>query len=303
MTTALLRPDAPTQLTLGLAQRWNRGRESYRKDRDTINPRIHGAEALDREDARRFLVAHHYAGEDSYPATQVEVGMFRATGLGAPQLVGAAVLGIPSSGSSITRWTGLAPDEGVVLQRFALLDHVEAFGETWFLSRVFNILRERLPTVKAVVSYSDPVARVNAQGIEYKPGHIGHIYKAFSGCYRGRTRRDDTYLAPGGEVMAPRSMSKLRNSERGRGGVERRLLKYGAPPRLAGELDRAYAYRLVEEGFLRRLRRPGNHVYTWPLVYGGERRRLVASWKILPPPTEPDDLVLGPADWPPARAA
>jgi hypothetical protein len=178
------------------------------------------------------------------------------------------------------------------------VDEVEAYGETWFLSRAFDALRVRLPQAKAVLSYSDPVARADRAGLVYKPGHIGHIYKAFSGCYRGRTRRDDTYLVPTGEVIAPRSMSKLRNSERGRGGTERRLVAHGAPPRQPGEPDRAYAYRLVEVGFLRRLRRPGNHVYTWPLVTGGARRRLLATWKLKPRPTEPDDLVLGPAPWP-----
>jgi hypothetical protein len=286
-----------------LAQRWTRGHESYRTDRDTIDPRRHGAEALDELDAKRFLVAHHYAGSDSYPATQLRVGLFRATGLGAPRLVGAAVFGVPSSDASITKWTGLPAGEGIVLQRLALLDEVEAYGETWFLSRAFECLRERLPGVKAVVSYSDPVARVNVHGVEYKPGHIGHIYKAFSGCYRGRTRRDDTYLTPGAEIIAPRSMSKLRNSERGRAGVERKLLKLGAPARAAGEDDRAYAYRLVGAGWLRRLRRPGNHVYTWPLVTGAERRRLLATWDLKPRPTAPDEFVLGPVGWQPEAAA
>lgn len=286
-----------------VAQRWTRGRESYRTDRDTIDPSRHGAEEIDELDAKRFLVAHHYAGADSYPATQLRVGLFRATGLGAARLVGAAVFGVPQHDASLVKWTGLPAENGILLQRLALLDEVEAYGETWFLSRAFDAIRERLPQVKAVVSYSDPVARVNGQGVEYKPGHIGHIYKAFSGCYRGRTRRDDTYLTPAADVIAPRSMSKLRNSERSRAGVERKLLRLGAPPRAAGESDRDYAYRLVRCGWLRRLRRPGNHVYTWPLVYGAERRRLLAAWPLKPRPTAPDEFVLGPAEWAPEVAA
>lgn len=285
------------------AQRWNRGREYYRTDRDTIDPRRHGAEEIAELDARRFLVAHHYAGSDSYPATQLRVGLFRSTGLGAPRLVGAAVFGVPQAGASITRWTGLPAEHGVVLQRLALLDEVEAYGETWFLSRAFDAVRARLPLVQAVLTYADPVARVNAAGVEYKPGHIGHIYKAFSGCYLGTTRRDDTYLTPGAVVLAPRSVSKLRNSERGRGGVEARLLRLGAPARAPGEADRDYALRLVRCGWLRRLRRPGNHAYAWPLVHGGARRRLLATWKLRPPPTEAEDFVLGPAPWQPEGAA
>src|SRR5512135_1226147 len=98
----------------GVAQRWNHGRESYRTDRDTIDPRRHGVEELDELEAKRFLVAHHYAGSESYPATQCRVGLYRASGLGAPRLVGAAVFGIPQHSAALVKWTGLPAEQAVV---------------------------------------------------------------------------------------------------------------------------------------------------------------------------------------------
>jgi hypothetical protein len=286
-------------------QRWTKGRESYRDDRLVIDPNRHGVELIDELDAKRFLVRNHYAGSESYPATELRIGLYRADGLGSPRLVGALVFAEPQSKGAIPKWTGLEERQGTTLARLALLDEVEANGETWFLRRAFRLLQERIPDVRAVVSYSDPVARVNAQGVRYKPGHIGRIYKAHNGLYRGTTKRDDCYLLPDGQVFAPRSLSKLRNSERGAAGVERKLRKLGAPPRLVGESDRDYVYRLVRgDLFLRRRRRPGNHVYTWPILPLGlsemqasrMRRQLTATWTVKPAPTEPDELVLGPVD-------
>lgn len=285
-------------------QRWTKGRESYRDDRLVIDPDRHGVEEIDELDAKRFLVRNHYAGSESYPATQLRVGLYRADGLGVTRMVGALVFGVPQSKGAIPKWTGLGERQATTLARLALLDEVEANGETWFLRRAFRILQERLPDVRGVISYSDPVARLNGAGVEYKPGHIGRIYKAHNGMYRGTTRRDDCYLLPDGQVFAPRSLSKLRNSESRAPGVERKLLKLGAPPRLPGESDRAYAYRLVRDDlFLRRRRRPGNHVYTWPILPLGlsdmqatrMRRQLTAGWKVKPAPTEPSEFVLGPA--------
>ncbi len=150
--------------------------------------------------------------------------------------------------------------------------------------------------MRVVLSYSDPVARADGEGRIYKPGHIGRIYRAHNGIYLGRTRRDDTYLLPSGEIIAPRSMSKLRNSERGGKRLEEKLVAKGAPARLPGESDREYAYRLVRDDlFVRRRRRPGNHVYAWPLTHDRrERRLLLAQWTPKPPPTEPDPVILGP---------
>lgn len=287
-------------MTTDPCQRWHRKREFYEAGAAPINARRYGVELISEDQARDFLQTHHYAGADSYPATQVRVGLFRCTGYTSPELVGAMVFGIPSSSASFAKWTpGLPTEKGTVLQRLAIVPGVEANGETWFLGRAFEALRSELPQVRVVLSYSDPVPRMNEQGVEYKPGHIGRIYQAHNGVYLGTTARDDTYLLPSGEIIAPRSMSKLRNSERGGARLEQKLLEKGAPARLPGESDRDYAYRLVRgDLFLRRRRRPGNHVYAWPVVEARSvRQELVNLWDPKPYPKLTSDFTLGPASF------
>ncbi|MEV5012063.1 hypothetical protein [Streptomyces sp. NPDC055692] len=46
--------------------------------------------------------------------------------------------------------------------------------------------------------------------------------------YLGKTRPRRLTMLPDGSVLHDRAMSKVRNGERGRGGVERRLVALGA---------------------------------------------------------------------------
>ncbi len=70
---------------------------------------------------------------------------------------------------------------------------------------------------------------------------------------------------PSGSVANERSLSKLRNGERGAEGVERDLRMQGAPKRLFAESGRQWVQRLVDEGFLRKVPHPGNLTYSWAL--------------------------------------
>lgn len=298
-----------------VCQRFEKKRELYRPAGEPIDTSKYGVELISETRAREFITANHYAGSHSYPSTSMRVGLYRWTGV-EKQLVGAMVFGTGQQDAAIAKWTpGLTKEKGAVLQRLVLLHDVPANGETWFLRGAFEALRSELPDVRVVISYSDPVPRVNEQGIQYKPGHIGTIYKAHNGCYLGMTARDDVYILPNGETFSNRSLSKLRNSESRMDGVEAALLELGAPPRRPGESDRAYAYRLVgevppagradrrasrktgEPEFLRRRRRPGNHVYAWPVVESRSvRQELIGIWNPKPYPTEPcRDFVIGPA--------
>jgi hypothetical protein len=70
-------------------------------------------------------------------------------------------------------------------------------------------------------------------------------------------------------------MSKVRNGERGAGGVERRLIALGARPRVEGEPGRAWLEEALHAVGARVVSHGGNHRYA---AYIGPRtgRRLTA---------------------------
>jgi hypothetical protein len=256
-------------------QRWRERRASYRPAGEPIDPTRYGVELLDREDdAKAFVVQQHYSG--SFPAARVRVGLFRSRTFFAPELVGVAVFSVPMSQAVIPRWLGVEPDAGVELGRLVLLDDVPGNGETWFLARAFRLLRAKVPTLEGVVSFSDPLERRTAAGELVKPGHVGVIYQAFGGRYRGRTNRQTILLAPDGRVVSNRALSKVRTGDRGRDYAERELVALGAPRRALHEDGAAWVERCLRQAPWRRFRHPGNHAYVWRLnealdVYGPDQ--------------------------------
>lgn len=274
MTTT---PTAPSlDLLNARCQRWRDRRDFYRDPESQIDATRYGVEALDEATAKAFVTSHHYSG--SYPAARSRVGLYRSTPFRKAELVGVAVFSVPMHGRVIPKWTGQAKENGVELGRLVLLDDVEGNGETWFLSRAFQVLQDELPEVKAVVSFSDPLPRVDEDGELVKPGHYGTIYQAANARYVGRCHPSTLILAPNGEVVSKRSLSKLRNGERGAGHVYENLRALGAPRRLPGESDRAYAKRAVAD--FRRVRHHGNLAYTFALGSKSERR---AARRAMPP--------------------
>ena len=146
-------------------QRWRERRATYRAAPELFDPRQHVVELVEEQPAKAFVVGHHYSG--TYPAARLRAGLFRGR-----RLVGVAVFGEPAQSATLSRWAPGARD-GVVLSRFVLLDEVEANAETWFLSRAFKALRAEKPDLDAVVSYSDPLRRVDTTGRVVLPGHVG----------------------------------------------------------------------------------------------------------------------------------
>lgn len=259
-------------------QRWRERTDRWVPSRSVIDPARFGVEPIDSDAvARAFVVQHHYAA--SYPAARARVGLYRVAPFRGPELVGVAVFAEPAQVATVPCWAGVPPAEGVVLGRFVLLDEVAGNGETWFLRRAFAALREIKPEVRAVVSYSDPLPRRTAGGAEIMPGHVGTIYQAHNGVYRGRSSRETLHFAPSGEVLARRTLSKLRTGERGgdwHAYSYEQLRAHGAPARRPGESGREYVVRALREGPFRRVRHPGNHVYVWGLDRDA-RRALPAS--------------------------
>jgi len=253
-------------------QRWRDQRSSFVPPSELFDPSRYGAEPIDSDNvARAFVQQHHYSG--SYPAARCRVGLYHKPAFQAPVLVGVAVFSVPAQQAVIPKWTGQEPSRGVELGRFVLLDDVRFNGETWFLARAFELLRQQIPAVRAVVSYSDPVRRRTSEGEIVLPGHVGRIYQAHNGVYMGRSKRRTLILAPDGRVVSPRAVSKLRNGERGQDYAERQIVGMGAPTRRRHESRRAWVNRvLADPSLFRKFRHPGNHCYTWGLCRSARRR-------------------------------
>jgi hypothetical protein len=262
-----------------LEQRWRDRRDSFRQRGDRFDPSAFRVEVISGDrTARAFVEQHHYSG--SYPAARCRVGLYREqAGWFRPELVGVAVFSVPMAQSVIPKWAGVQAAEGVELGRFVLLDEVGFNGESWFLARALRALHAEIPTVRAVVSFSDPLPRQTSAGIVVTPGHVGTIYQALNASYRGRTEGRSHYMTAEGRFLSPRAISKIRGGEAGWEYATRDLTASGAPPRLPGEEPAAWLARVLP--LFSRVAHPGNHAYTWTI---GARGRIGAPPSVLPYP-------------------
>lgn len=174
--------------------------------------------------------------------------------------------------ATIPKYTGLPSQAGIELGRFVLLDHVPANAESFFLARAFTLLHQTLPTIQSVLAYADPVPRVLPDGTIMTPGHLGTIYQATNAHYMGRSKARTLILTPQGTVLSERTLSKLRNEDRGAAGAYALLRHSGCQSRRPFE-DSASYVRLAT-AHLARLRHPGNHAYVWPIGSPGTRRQI-----------------------------
>lgn len=234
-------------------QRWRRKRTSYRPAGEVIRTGDYEVAAIPQDAvARAFVQRHHYSA--SYPAARWRFGLYRAQAL-----VGVAVFSHPCNDAVLTSVFPGAATDAVELGRLVLLDDVPGNGETWFLARCFDLLRDE---VRGVVSFSDPVVRCSADGRRVFPGHVGTIYQAHNAAYLGRGKRRTLRLLPDGTVMSDRAISKIRSGDQGWRYSASILEAHGAEP-LAGD-RRAWLARWLP-ALTRPLRHPGNHKYTWGL--------------------------------------
>lgn len=176
-----------TQLPLVTdCQRWNNRRASYRPAGELFDPRRAAVEPIEESAAKAFTLKHHYSA--SYPAARFRAGLFVKQPFQRAQLCGVGVFSVPMNQNVIPHYfSGLAPNEGVEIGRFCLLDSVAANGESWALARMKRLLRTALPAVRAVIAYCDPLERRDVDGTLTKRGHVGTIYKATNSTYRGRS--------------------------------------------------------------------------------------------------------------------
>lgn len=243
-------------------QRWHHKRVSYRPAGEIFDPRRASVEPIEERDAKSFVEQHHYSA--SYPAARFRAGVFVKEPFQKERLAGVGVFSVPMNQKVIPAYfEGLAPCEGVELGRYVLSDCLAANAESWSLARMKKLLREALPDVRGIIAYSDPVERRNEHGDLVKRGHVGTIYKATNAAYRGRSSPRTLWLAPNGACLADRMLSKVRLSETGERYAMERLAALGAPRRQLHEDGAAYVKRLKDEQWLRPVRHPGNHAFTW----------------------------------------
>lgn len=253
-------------MIVGSVQRWRSRQGSYRPLGEPINHRAYEvAPIVGDGDAKAFVVRHHYSG--SYPAARVRIGLYRAS-----ELVGVAVFSVPANALALDPAPGDRHSRAE-LGRFVLLDDVPSNGESWFLARCFEILRRTGYT--GIVSFSDPVARLSADGSQVFPGHIGTIYQATNAIYLGRSRPAKVLLLPDGSLIHPRALAKIRKRDQGWRYAAALLEAHGAAP--LGEvadpcvwLDR-WLPRLT-----RRMSHGGNCKYAWAL-HKRDRKHLPPS--------------------------
>ena len=246
-------------------QRWTQRVDSYRPAGEVIVTAEYDVAEISDRVSKAFVVEHHYSRE--YPAGRFDFGLFRRG-----RLVGVAVFSVPMNAKTITNIFPGNPRDGAELGRFVLLDEVPGNGETFFLARAFELLREK--EIRGVVSFSDPQPRRSADGRLVLPGHVGTIYQAFNGVYLGRSTARIQRLLPDGTVFSDRAASKVRNLERNWRGPVEKLLRFGADP--FDPADPATWLREQLDRLTRRVHHAGNHRYAWAVD-----RRLRSSLETL----------------------
>src|SRR5262249_32260407 len=121
--------------------------------------------------------------------------------------------------------------------------------------------------LRGVLSFSDPVPRMTADGRLVFPGHIGTVYQAGNGAYLGRGTPTPLFLFSDGTTFSKRAISKIRNAEQGRDYACRQLMEFGAddPRETVGSLYKSYSGWLDHwlPLLTRKVRHPGNHRYAW----------------------------------------
>lgn len=248
------------------SQRWRDRRDAYVPNTSLIDASEYGVEIVPCMGvAKPFVLEHHYSG--SFPASRLSVGLFRRTGVAPSRLVGVATFSQPMNNACVPNHTGL-PDHrlGAELGRLVLLDEVAGNGETWFLSRAFRALRREKPTIEAVISYADPMIRIDADGRTIKPGHVGQVYAVMGAAYRGRATARSETMTPDGQVFSDRDLSKIRTGETGCRYATEEMMSRGARRPRRDEDPRAWLKALYDEGFLSKRRNPGNHAYSFELT-------------------------------------
>jgi hypothetical protein len=242
-------------MNTNVVQRWRERRGSYRPAGETINTCEYEVAALDKEEAKAFVLRHHYL--QCFPAQRRCFGLYWWG-----RLVGVAVFSQPMRKEVLKGLPG-APEESMALGRLVLLDEVRANAESWFIARCFELLRGE--GFVGVASFSDPFRYTTTTGTVLSPGHVGTIYQATNGVYRGRSRADYIHLLPNGRNFQNDSMTKVRHLKEGWRYSAQLLVDFGAPMLDPKKDDPKVWLATWLPRICRKEKHPGNHKYLWAL--------------------------------------
>ena len=247
-------------------QRWRNRRCRWIPNATEIDPKSLAVDVISTtEQAAPFVLAHHYSG--SMPVARLSVGLF-ANGRGRrSELVGVCVFSHPVNDASVPKTAGLSnPRSACDLGRLVVDQSQGGNAETFLVSRAFRLLRREKPEILSVISYADPVRRVDALGNTILPGHVGGVYAVMAARYTGRSSARTDLLMPDGRPISSRAISKIRNAECGQRYAMESLIRAGARPPRISESRADWLANLERCGFLRRSRHPGCHAYLFPLT-------------------------------------
>lgn len=256
------------QLDLDLiTQRQTSGRSSYIPARPYFDRSHYTVEPIENETvAKPFILKHHYAS--SFPVAISSFGLFdtRAEAQGR-RLVGVCTFAVPMNTSRQILKLLRPEEKPCELSRLVLTEDVLANAETFFVKQAIRQLRDlkrtatNTPRHPLITSFSDPQPRSDKNGNIHFRGHYGCIYQAANSLYLGRGTARTLWLAPTGQSIVARTLSKIVNDESGAAGAYQGLINLGAFQKNPFETPRNWIARLRESGFLRPLRHAGNHAY------------------------------------------
>jgi hypothetical protein len=244
-------------------KRWEDGAQRWVKPPVLFDPRGYTVDVIARDRSRAYIEREHYSR--SFPAERLSIGLFNA----ALELVGVAVFSEPMHPAVLPKWTGNGSDSAAELGRFVCSPSVQFNGESWFLSRAFEIAREERG-FHAILSFADPFGLTDISGRITKPQHWGTIYQASNALFAGRGSPRSQVVAPNGREISLRSISKVRNGERGWRYALDQLIRAGAPAYREGESVRQWLERTLR--MFRRVRHTGNLAYVFGLTRGAKRQ-------------------------------
>ena len=272
------------------AQRWLLGQDIRRPAGEPIKTSAYDVVPIATiAEAAEFVRTHHYAGYAS--STAHRFGLYLRG-----ELAGVALFGPPASTNAHHAVWGDLLDQiqAVTLGRLVLLDSVPGNGESWFVARCFDHLRDR--GVLGVESCADPEPRHSDTGETVFRGHLGTIYCALNGRYVGKTNDSTLRLFPDGTCLSNRSAGKLVRGERGDTHPVAQLERWGATPLDPAE-DPLTWLRYWRKRLTRKMRHRGCHRYLWSLSKR-HRRALLDRHEELPYPKLPGWLgrvIVGPS--------